>query len=74
MGLDRRSSVDPKAGALEQFLQGQHVAGVAEAGDGPALGTAIRFEPGDTREVQLVPMAGNRQVYGFNGLVNGPLD
>jgi len=37
-------------------------------------GTAIRFEPGDTREVQLVPMAGNRQVYGFNGLVNGPLD
>ena len=37
-------------------------------------GTAIRFEPGDTREVQLVPFAGERRVFGFNGLVNGPLD
>ncbi len=37
-------------------------------------GTAIRFEPGDTREVDLVPFAGNRSVFGFNGLVNGPLD
>ena len=37
-------------------------------------GTAIRFEPGDSREVRLVPYAGSRQVYGFNGLVNGPLD
>ena len=37
-------------------------------------GTAIRFEPGDSREVQLVPFAGDRKVFGFNGLVNGPLD
>jgi urease subunit beta len=37
-------------------------------------GTAIRFEPGDSREVQLVPFAGARRVYGFNGLINGPLD
>lgn len=37
-------------------------------------GTAIRFEPGDSREVNLVPFAGQRRVMGFNGLVNGPLD
>ncbi|MEG4442991.1 urease subunit beta [Microcoleus sp. AT9_B5] len=37
-------------------------------------GTAVRFEPGDEREVQLVPFVGSRQVYGFNGKVNGPLD
>ena len=37
-------------------------------------GTAIRFEPGDTREVNLVPFAGARRVYGFTGQINGPLD
>ena len=37
-------------------------------------GAAIRFEPGDSREVQLVPFAGARRVFGFNGLINGPLD
>jgi urease subunit beta len=37
-------------------------------------GTAIRFEPGDSRAVQLVPFAGERRVFGFNGLINGPLD
>jgi urease subunit beta len=37
-------------------------------------GTAIRFEPGDTKEIQLVPYGGSRQVYGFNARVNGPLD
>ena len=36
-------------------------------------GTAVRFEPGDEKEVTLVPFAGSRQVYGFNGLVNGKL-
>ena len=30
-----------------------------------AAGTAVRFEPGQTREVQLVPFAGKREVYGF---------
>jgi len=37
-------------------------------------GTAVRFEPGDEREVQLVPFVGTREVYGFNGKVNGELD
>jgi urease subunit beta len=37
-------------------------------------GTAIRFEPGDVKTVQLVPMAGRREVYGGSGLVMGPLD
>ena len=37
-------------------------------------GTAIRFEPGDCREVNLVPYAGKRKAFGFNGLVNGPLN
>jgi len=36
-------------------------------------GTAVRFEPGDTREVELVALAGRREVYGLNNLVNGPL-
>lgn len=36
-------------------------------------GTAVRFEPGDEREVELVAIAGSRQIYGFNGLVNGSL-
>jgi urease subunit beta len=34
-------------------------------------GTAVRFEPGDEREVALVPFGGKRRVYGFNGLVDG---
>ena len=34
-------------------------------------GTAVRFEPGDEREVTLVPFTGTRQVYGFNGRING---
>ena len=37
-------------------------------------GTAIRFEPGDTTEVKLVPYSGYRNVFGFNALINGPLD
>ncbi|HCF27847.1 MAG TPA: urease subunit beta [Cyanobacteria bacterium UBA11049] len=37
-------------------------------------GTAVRFEPGDEREVTLVPFAGSRQVYGFNSRINGQLD
>ncbi len=36
-------------------------------------GTAIRFEPGDQREVDLVPYTGNRKVFGFNGLINDSL-
>lgn len=36
-------------------------------------GTAVRFEPGDEKEVVLVPYVGSRQVYGFNGKINGTL-
>lgn len=39
-----------------------------------AAGTAVRFEPGQTREVTLVPLGGARQVYGFNQAVMGALD
>ncbi len=37
-------------------------------------GTAIRFEPGQVREVELVELAGERRVYGMNGLVTGSLE
>ncbi|MUG92677.1 urease subunit beta [Scytonema sp. UIC 10036] len=37
-------------------------------------GTAVRFEPGDDKEVSLVPLVGSRQVYGFNAKVNGALN
>ena len=37
-------------------------------------GTAIRFEPGDQREVNLVPYAGDRKIFGFNGLINDSLN
>lgn len=38
-----------------------------------AAGTAVRFEPGQTRTVELVAYAGARQVYGFQGLIMGEL-
>lgn len=38
-----------------------------------AAGTAVRFEPGQTRTVELVALAGDRQVYGFAGKVMGAL-
>ena len=39
-----------------------------------AAGTAVRFEPGQERTVELVALAGDRVVYGFNALVMGKLD
>jgi urease subunit beta len=39
-----------------------------------AAGTAVRFEPGQRREVTLVPYGGKRMVYGFQGKVMGPLE
>jgi urease subunit beta len=39
-----------------------------------AAGTAVRFEPGQERTVELVALAGARIVYGFSGAVMGPLD
>jgi urease subunit beta len=38
-----------------------------------AAGTAIRFEPGQQRDVELVALAGDRIVYGFQGKIMGPL-
>lgn len=37
-------------------------------------GTAVRFEPGQTRTVRLIPYGGARVVTGFNGKINGPLE
>lgn len=39
-----------------------------------ASGTAVRFEPGQQREVRLIPYAGHRRVMGFRGAVQGALD
>jgi urease subunit beta len=39
-----------------------------------AAGTAVRFEPGQTREVTLIAFAGDRKVYGFAGAVMGKLE
>ena len=39
-----------------------------------AAGTAVRFEPGQSRTIELVELAGSRTVYGFRGLVMGALD
>lgn len=36
-------------------------------------GTAVRFEPGDEKDVTLLPFAGSREVYGFNGSIDGKL-
>ena len=38
-----------------------------------AAGTAVRFEPGQRREVQLIPLSGARRVFGFNAKVMGDL-
>jgi len=37
-------------------------------------GTSVRFEPGDTKEIELTEFGGKKIVYGFSGLVNGNLD
>lgn len=38
-----------------------------------AAGTAVRFEPGDEKEVRLIDISGNRRVFGLNDKVNGNL-
>ncbi len=38
-----------------------------------AAGTAVRFEPGDSKEVEIVALAGTREVFGLNNKINGPL-
>jgi urease subunit beta len=54
-------------------LQFDRAAARGQRLDIPA-GTAIRFEPGDSRDVNLIPFAGARRAIGFNGQINGPLD
>ncbi len=54
-------------------LQFDRAAARGQRLDIPA-GTAIRFEPGDSRDVTLIPFASARRVIGFNGCINGPLD
>ena len=54
-------------------LQFDRAAARGQRLDIPA-GTAIRFEPGDSRDVNLIPFAGARRVIGFNGQIDGPLD
>ena len=54
-------------------LQFDRAAARGQRLDIPA-GTAIRFEPGDSRDVNLIPFAGARRIIGFNGQINGPLD
>ncbi len=58
---------------VNTFLQFARAASLGFRLNIPA-GTAVRFEPGDTREVELVALAGQREVYGLNNKVNGPLD
>src|ERR1700712_2409523 len=38
-----------------------------------AAGTATRFEPGEEKEIELVEFGGNKRIFGFNNLVNGPV-
>ena len=38
-----------------------------------AAGTSLRFEPGEARDVALIPLAGRRVAYGMSGRINGPL-
>ena len=54
-------------------LQFDRTAARGQRLDIPA-GTAIRFEPGDSRDVNLIPFAGARHVIGFNSQINGPLN
>ncbi len=37
-------------------------------------GTAVRFEPGDEKEIELIPFGGTGQIYGFNGKINGKIE
>lgn len=58
---------------VNEALHFDRVAATGFRLDIPA-GTAIRFEPGDSREVPLVAFAGMREIYGLNNKVNGKLD
>src|SRR6478736_4978914 len=58
---------------VNRFLRFDRPAAYGRRLDIPA-GTALRFEPGEGREVHLVPFGGKRVAFGMSGLVNGPLE
>ena len=58
---------------VNRHLRCDRVSAYGHRLDIPA-GTALRFEPGEGREVDLVPFSGRRMVFGMSGLVNGRLD
>jgi urease beta subunit len=58
---------------VNRFLKFDRARGYGHRLNIPA-GTALRFEPGEGREVELVELAGARRAYGMNALVNGSLD
>ena len=76
LALIHRQAGDRLA-ALRAVLDEPGVKSGASARDGRLMdipaGTAVRFEPGQTREVRLVPYGGRCEVWGFNGQVSGPL-
>ncbi len=58
---------------VNRALQFDRAAAFGKRLDIPA-GTAVRFEPGDEKEVALVSFGGSREIFGFNGLTDGPVD
>ena len=58
---------------VNEALQFDRPASRGQRLDIPA-GTAVRFEPGDEKMVRLVPLTGERKVYGFNAKIEGALD
>lgn len=58
---------------VNEALQFDRAAARGQRLDIPA-GTAVRFEPGDEKVIKLVPLTGERRVYGFNAKVEGALD
>ena len=58
---------------VNRFLRFDRVRAFGYRLDIPA-GTALRFEPGEGREVDLIPFGGRRHAFGMNALVNGPID
>jgi urease beta subunit len=58
---------------VNRFLHFDRIRSFGYRLDIPA-GTALRFEPGEGREVDLVPLGGRRHAFGMNALVNGPID
>ena len=58
---------------VNEALQFDRAAARGQRLDIPA-GTAVRFEPGDEKIIKLVPLTGERRVYGFNAKVEGALD